>query len=156
LRRVKKKEGDIFRVELDESRHSYAVALKHPLFAFLDIMTDSELSVNSIENLKVIFAVCVMDYATKSGIWDKVGHTEVFKDYLDDYRFFKQDSISGRLTSYRDRDGDEFPIDYKTASTMEAAAVWDPHHIEERIRDHFAGKPNKWVEALRPRPSAQS
>jgi hypothetical protein len=147
----KVKVGDIFRVQLDDGRHSYAVALTHPLFGFLDIITDSEIPVHSIEKQKIIFAVWVMDYAIKDGVWKKVGHTEQSKEF-DDYRFFKQDMITGRLTSYSDKDGTEFPIDYETASTLEAAAVWDPHHVEERIRDHFAGKPNKWVDRLKPRP----
>ena len=28
------------------------------------------------------------------------------------------------------------------------AAVWDPQHVEDRLRDHFAGLPNKWVQSL--------
>lgn len=27
--------------------------------------------------------------------------------------------------------------------------VWSPEHVEDRLRDHFAGRPNKWEESLR-------
>ena len=32
---------------------------------------------------------------------------------------------------------------------LEREAVWDPEHVEERIRDHYAGRKNRWVESLR-------
>jgi len=32
---------------------------------------------------------------------------------------------------------------------LERCAVWEPEHVEDRLRDHFAGKPNVWVESLR-------
>jgi len=32
---------------------------------------------------------------------------------------------------------------------LERAAVWGPSHVEDRLRDHYAGRKNKWVESLR-------
>jgi len=37
------------------------------------------------------------------------------------------------------------------ADELEQAAVWSPNHIEDRLRDHFAGVPNQWVEIMRAR-----
>jgi hypothetical protein len=31
---------------------------------------------------------------------------------------------------------------------LERCAVWAPEHVEDRLRDHFRGRPNKWVESL--------
>ncbi|MEO9341137.1 Imm26 family immunity protein [Mesorhizobium sp. SB112] len=151
VKKVRKAEGDIFKVPLDETYHTYAVSLLHPLFGFFDARTSKEIEPEEIEKSAIIFSVWVMDYAAKDGLWTKIGRTENFLDYKRDHRVFKQDVLSGRITSYCDRDGSEFPIDYETACNMEAAAVWDPHHVEERLRDHFAGKSNRWVESLRPR-----
>jgi hypothetical protein len=37
--------------------------------------------------------------------------------------------------------------------------VWEPEHVEERIRDHYAGRANRWAESLRiqepPNPALQ-
>ena len=33
---------------------------------------------------------------------------------------------------------------------LERAAVWEPEHVEDRLRDHFAGRSNRWVESLKP------
>jgi hypothetical protein len=27
--------------------------------------------------------------------------------------------------------------------------VWAAEHVEDRLRDHYAGRPNQWVESLR-------
>lgn len=32
---------------------------------------------------------------------------------------------------------------------LERAAVWEPEHVEERLRDLYVGKPNIWVEQLK-------
>ncbi|WP_448115483.1 hypothetical protein [Mesorhizobium amorphae] len=31
---------------------------------------------------------------------------------------------------------------------LECAAVWDPEHVVDRLRDPADGRPNKWVERL--------
>ncbi|WP_158553223.1 Imm26 family immunity protein [Mesorhizobium denitrificans] len=156
LKRIQKKEGDVFIVPITDTQHCYAVALNHPLFGFFDVLSDTEHSVSSIDRYDVLFAVWVMDYAVKKGRWRKLGHTEKFKGCFEGTRFFKQDTINGRLTSYCDTDGSEFPISYNEAIGLEAAAVWDPEHVEQRLRDHFAGVPNKWVEIMKLKSSPHS
>lgn len=150
LKRVRKAEGDLFKVPVGNA-HSYAVALQHPLFGFFNVLTEDELDPTDIDRISLLFKVWVMDYAVKKAIWTKVGHTDKFIGRFKDVRFFKQDILNGCLTSYGDSDGTEFPIDFDTASQMEPAAVWDPEHIEDRLLDHFAGRPNKWVESMRPK-----
>lgn len=146
---VQKREGDVFKVPLGDGKHAYAVALHHPLFGFFDIETEAEVPISEIEKRKFLFCVWVMKYAVSSGRWTKVGTTRKFDGLYDNVSFQKQDAFNGRITSYTN--GVEVPIDYETALTMEAAAVWDPDHVEDRLRDHFAGVPNKWVESLKPK-----
>lgn len=43
----------------------------------------------------------------------------------------------------------ENPATPEECAVLERAAVWDPGHVEDRLRDHFAGQSNKWVESLR-------
>ena len=46
----------------------------------------------------------------------------------------------------------DLPIDEVVARpVLFRLAVWEPAHVEDRLRDHYAGAPNKWVESLRPR-----
>jgi hypothetical protein len=68
--------------------------------------------------------------------------------------FFKQDSFNGRLFLYNSSlltadQGYECPATLAECSGLERAAVWDPEHVVDRLRDHAAGRPNQWVESLK-------
>lgn len=45
--------------------------------------------------------------------------------------------------------GKETPATKTEAKGLERAAVWDPEHIQDRLRDHYMGRLNKWVKLLR-------
>ena len=46
--------------------------------------------------------------------------------------------------------GIEWPASPSEIEGLECAAMWEPHHVEERLRDHFAGIPNATCLALKP------
>jgi hypothetical protein len=31
---------------------------------------------------------------------------------------------------------------------LEPAAVWEPEHIADRLEDHYAGRPNRWLKSM--------
>jgi hypothetical protein len=65
--------------------------------------------------------------------------------------FFKEDPISHALSRYRGGGGDEVPASAEQCEGLECAAVWEAEHVVERLSDHFAGRPNAWVESMKPR-----
>ena len=103
----------------------------------------------------IIVRIDVMDYAFSSGRWPVVGNLPVEGDRGPEV-FFKQDAISGDLSLYSEdaSTGEVFSrrASFEEVEGLERAAVWDPDHVEDRLRDHIAGVPNKWVESLRPHP----
>lgn len=63
------------------------------------------------------------------------------------YRSFQQDPMSGALSIYWEKpDGSwgEDPATRAQCAGLERTAVWDPEHLEDRLRDHRAGRPNRW------------
>jgi hypothetical protein len=64
--------------------------------------------------------------------------------------FFKQDAISGKVTVGRTGSEERLP-EPGQIDNLERAAVWSATHIVDRLQDHFAGKPNKWVASMRPK-----
>jgi hypothetical protein len=48
--------------------------------------------------------------------------------------------------------GEMRPATPAECADLEPAAVWEPEHISDRLRDALAGRPNKWLEQLRPSP----
>jgi hypothetical protein len=109
----------------------------------------------------VAFRIWVMDRAfRRRGGWellDVVPLTDA--EQAEVRRYAKQDS-GGRISVYytnptTGRDG-ERSATFEDVRHLERAAVWEPEHVEDRLRDHFDGRPNKWVESLRLNPRRPS
>ncbi|MGK9339722.1 Imm26 family immunity protein, partial [Sinorhizobium meliloti] len=101
VRGRKQNRGDVVRIDIGNGKHLHAVALTHPLFAFLDGVFEREEPVQDVRDRAVLFKLWVMDSAAKSGRWPIVGKVELpTASALDGAVFFKQDRISGKLTAY--------------------------------------------------------
>jgi hypothetical protein len=147
-KRIKATVGDLVKIQLDSQWHVYARVLKEPLFAFYDSRTDKELTFDEIKNLPVLFKIWVMKYAVTSGRWPVVGNYHLEESLKQVEKFFKQDCLNPQSISIY-YEGHEIPATREECIGLECAAVWDPEHVEDRLRDHYAGKPNKWVKALK-------
>lgn len=153
--RVRRLEGSIVKIPLGNGKSAYGLVLKEPLIAVFDreFADAEEPEPESLVSLPIAFEVMVMNYAVTEGHWPVVGRVTV-PDHLEGTRrFCKQDLITGELSIYHEIE--ELAPYYEQKATpeecrgLETAAVWEPEHVEDRIRDHFAGRPNVWVEQLR-------
>ena len=145
---VRYKTGDIFAIPLgDDCGYGYCRHLSGALTEFFKTQSKNQLNADDVKDWSVLFTVWVMDKPFRSASWPKIGNREV--EELSPPIFFKQDSISKRLSLYQD--GRETPATLEDCQGLENAAIWSANHIEDRLRDHFAGRPNKWVESLKPK-----
>ena len=139
--------GAIVKIPLGNGWHSYGQILDEPEIAFFDLRTETEPSSREIAGRPILFRLWVMNYAVTSGRWLKVGTAQLSDDLRQPVPRFKQDPIDpAALSIYLDEK--ETPASPEECANLERAAVWDPEHVEDRLRDHFAGRPNKWVESL--------
>lgn len=128
----------------------FARALTFPIAEFYDFRSQTIPSGAEIITKPVAFRIWVMKNAFTGRRWKKIDEFPLKPGEAGKRWFFKQADDGGL---YKTRDGaEEIPASWEDVSNLECAAVWDPEHVEERLRDHFAGRPNKWVESLRPRP----
>jgi hypothetical protein len=89
-----------------------------------------------------------MNHSITSGRWEIIGNSPLDKDLQETPYFFKQDSIDkNKISLYKK--GEEIPALPEECVNLERAAVWEPGHVEDRLRDYFLNKPNKWVESLK-------
>jgi len=88
----------------------------------------------------------------KADKWEIVGKVEVHESVNELPSFFIWDQIAKKYEIYN-YEGDYKPIpsNYEECKDLECAASWDSMHIESRLEDFFAGRPNKWLEDTRPR-----
>ena len=153
-RRVKRKIGQLVQIDLGDQRYSLAIILREPLIAFYDrLFLGREIEDFHTENLPVAFTLMVMNHAVTSGRWPVVGEVEVPERLQNAPKFCKRDTISGDLSIYQEikelAPNYERPAKLGECTGLETAAVWEPEHVEDRLRDHYTGISNKWVEQLR-------
>lgn len=148
MARQKRIEGDILAIELSDRSIAYARVLHEPLVAFYDYKTtdSKQPPIRPILESPVLWRIWVMNNAITSGRWRRIGHAPIEDNLQSEPVFFKQDSITGKLSLYRAQV--EYPATLEQCLNLERAAVWSPEHVESRLLDHFAGRPNKWAESL--------
>ena len=148
---VRRREGDLLKIDLGDERHSYAQVAAEPLVVFFDGSFALDLPPDQIASLTVLFRIWVANHAIKRGRWPVVGRAVLAPDDRKEPFFYKQDAITGRLTVYHSSFAQ---TNWERAATLaecgdlENAAVWEPEHVEDRLRDHYAGQPNKWLDRL--------
>jgi hypothetical protein len=93
-----------------------------------------------------------MKSAFVSARWPKVDYRALEPELATPTDYFMKDKQTGRFSIYRSSDGSTRDSTYDECKGLEAAAVWEPEHVEDRLRDHFAGRPNRWVGQLQAAP----
>ena len=102
----------------------------------------------------IAFTVAVMDFAfRRDSKWLLLGVVPLTPDeQAEVHRMFKQDPLNGALSIYWEGpDGawGEEPATRAECAGLERAAVWDPEHVEERLRDRRVGRPNPLAQRMR-------
>jgi len=146
-KKVKRRVGDIVKVDLGNQSFCFGRVLDEPLLAFYDLKTDKVMEIDDITRRPLLFKIWVMNHAITSGRWEVIGHRELEGFLTEPTIFFKQDMMSKELSLYVA--GEEHPATRQQCKGLERAAVWDPEHVEDRLRDHYLGVSNKWVESMK-------
>ena len=140
--------GAVHAVPLGDGTISFALTLPEADFAFFDMRTTEFSLPSDLLSKPILFRVAVHKYAYNKGRWLKVGKLEVPNELLKAVPKFIQDALHPeRFEIYLS--GNVLPATRDECVGLERAAVWDPQHIEDRLRDHYSGIQNKWVESLR-------
>jgi hypothetical protein len=154
-KRVTRKVGNILSIPLSDGDHGYGFELAHGLVVVVNYKGKKDLPAQEVARIEPLFKVYVMDYAVKKGRWPVVGHVELAEFWLQPQKFYRQDALDPSQLFIRTSEGVETPTDLQGIQGLEKAAVWDPEHVEVRIQDHFAGRPNISLKALQLRPMSK-
>lgn len=142
-----RREGDVVAISLGDGTYAFAIVLAEPLMMFFDLRCSSVPPVEGIVNSPEVFRIWVMNSAITSGCWQVIGNAGLGAELQSSPVFFKEDPVTKALYLYQS--GKAWPATPEECEGLERAAVWSANHVEDRLRDHFAGQPNKWVESLR-------
>lgn len=130
--------------------HTYARVLAGAAYAFYDSRGAEELPIEHVVSMPILFFAAVMDSAIKEGRWPIVGHFPLDNQTLPPPKF-TQDPLDPNAFSIYENSGEIKKATREQCLGLERAAVWYPEHVESRLRDHYAGRKNKWLELLRMR-----
>ncbi len=147
MKNIKYRIGDIIKITLEDGSLCFGRILEEPLIAFYEVKTDVLLPIDEIIRSPVLFKLWVMNYAITSGRWEIIGNREIDNNLKEPVSFFKQDPISNEICLYLN--SEEIPTTREQCKGLDRAAVWNPEHVEDRLRDHYSGVPNQWVESLK-------
>jgi hypothetical protein len=140
--------GDVVRIDLGDGTHTYARVLAEASFAFYDARSRVDLSAEEVVGKPVLFIVAVMNHAVTRGRWPRVGHVALEEKLATPPPTFIQGAIDGRQFRIYEK-GTMRPATREECEGLERCAAWDPTHVEDRLLDHYAGRPNVWFESLK-------
>jgi Domain of unknown function (DUF4259)/Immunity protein 26 len=141
--------GSVLRVDLDHQWHTYArIVTPTPKIAIHDCRVAApEEDLLAIVKTPVLFILAVGGRADR-GDWPKVGHVPLEMAPVPIPEQFMQDLVTGACRIVDDAFNAK-PAKPEECIALERAAVWDPVDVVERIRDHYAGRPNKHMDYMK-------
>ena len=151
MKKQKRTLGAIVKIDLENGFHIYGRILSEACFAFYDLKTNEEIKdLQTIISNPILFILSVYDSSVTKGRWLKIGTLPIEEDLLNLPDFFMQDQMKpDHFSIYNANTGEIRPALRSECIGLERAAVWEPEHIESRIRDYYDNKPNIWVEQMK-------
>jgi hypothetical protein len=148
-KRQKRVVGDIVQIPLGDGTHTYARLLPEGSFAFYDSRSSVEIEIANVVKLPILFFIAVSMQAMRDRRWRVIGHVPL-DDGLRTPAMFIQDAYDPDSFSLY-KEGQIIPATRQECVGLERMAVWEPEHVENRLRDHYAGRKNKEFESLKMR-----
>ena len=139
--------GAVVKIPLDEKHHTYGQILPEADVAVFDSRSVHDLSPVEVISTPVLFRVAVYNHAITKGRWPKIGSAPLRDEFQKPATKFIQDPLKPTEFSIY-CGGETRRASRAECKGLELAAVWEPEHVEDRIRDHYRGAPNKWVQSL--------
>ncbi len=146
-RRVK---GSILEIKLGNGKYCYAQDLDVDIM-FIDICLDTPLEqLDILTSKEPLFFVGVYNDVITQGRWNKVGKLPIKSEYQIVPMKFIQDALDpNSFELYNPNTGEITKSTRGECEGLERAAVWEGSHVEDRLKDHFDGISNVWVEQLK-------
>jgi hypothetical protein len=148
--------GRVVGISMSDGRIAYGRQLLGVEVEFYDrLFADNEpVDLLDVVESPVAFRVLVMDRAfSRTGPWTLLDVVSLSVAERTAVSRYARKDVLGHVTIYwkdpANGSGGERAATAAECEGLERDAVWDPEHIEDRLRDHFAGRPNEWVESLR-------
>jgi len=134
--------GTFVRIPLADGSFAYGRVLPNPYLAFYNYRTtEPSADLDVIESKPLLFTQAVRVFGYDR--WVNIGQRTLEGEVARPVVRFMQDLADFRRCTIFDSQGMERKVGPEECVGLERAAVWDMHHIEERLLDTFLGRPNE-------------
>lgn len=148
--RQTRRPGTFIRIPLADGSFGYGRVLESPHSAFYNYRTASpDSDLERIGSKPVLFRIAVR-FGGRS-LWEFIGWREIEARLAQPVVRFRQDIANLQDCMIFDTAGNVRSATPEECVGLEAAAVWDQHHVEGRLLDFFMGRPNVDEEHLKVR-----
>jgi hypothetical protein len=140
--------GAMFKVPVGDDDFAYAVMLaRFPFIAFYH--KDAKISDQGAPLDEPMFVLHVAKTAYSTGRWGRPIRKLAPEDVAPIPRFFWQSPVNKNDCKVIDPERGRITASPSECEGLESSAVWAAPHIESRIADEYAGRPNMFVESLK-------
>jgi hypothetical protein len=147
---TKPREGSLLRISLGDGTDAFARVLPNSQVAvYAHRLAQSDATPPGVFESKILWKLTVMKSALTSGGWRVVDFRPLEAELSSPVEYFIRDRLTGQYSKYRSSDGQTRESTFEECKGLEAAAAWDAKHVEDRLRDYFADRPNAWAEQLK-------
>ena len=146
----RRKVGMVFRVPLGEDLYGYGQIANETEEIFFDYVDNAKnVNIGNLLNHKVIFKIVVQNGPLHDGIWEVLGLYPVVEQNATRKDRFNYDFMKERYVIVKE-DMTEVPSTPEEIRKLglECFAAWHYTNVEDRLRDHFAGRKNYWIESF--------
>jgi hypothetical protein len=128
----------------------YARLLEFPWAAFYRYRTRAPVDdLDEIVANDVLFTLAAHKDLLARGQWESIGSRPLEKTLRrPKAQAIWDDATHCRILDDKGRIRSATPDECKE---LEPAAVWEPEHVADRLRDAFAGRPDRWLQRMRSR-----
>ena len=150
-KRIRRQEGSVARIDLGVGYGSaLAVVLTSPSFAIFDERGRDPNELGWLASAAPMFFVAVDNYAITRGHWPIVEKGPVDTSRLPiPPKFMQNRQMPEKIQIYQNGSFRPSTREEVEGLALEALAVWSPEQVEDRVRDAYAGRENKWLSQLK-------
>jgi hypothetical protein len=140
--------GAVIRKTLGEQTY-YGRLLEFPWAAFYDYRTgEPSGDMDEITSRPVLFTLAAHKDLVAPGQWEVVGRRALEETLGPPAAQRMIDVLDPEHYQLIDDEGNIREATREEVEGLEPAAVWEPEHIADRLEDHYAGRPDRWLESM--------
>lgn len=144
--------GNVIRKTLGNQTY-YGRLLEFPWATFYDYRTDQPVDdLDQITSRPVLFTLAAHKDLIAKGYWETIGRRPLEPSLGPPAAQRMVDVLDSNHYRIIDDEGNIREATREETEGLEPAAVWEPEHIADRLEDHYAGRPNRWLKDMLPPP----